>query len=61
MGPSDAAATQGANSAPQTASGTVSAVSSREQRLRELKHLHDEGLVSDDVYKDRQKAILSEP
>jgi hypothetical protein len=22
---------------------------------------YDEGLVSDDVYKDRQKAILSEP
>jgi hypothetical protein len=26
-----------------------------------LKRLYDEGLVSDDVYRDRQKAILSEP
>jgi hypothetical protein len=60
VAPSDAAATQGANSPPQTGYGTVRAVSSREERLRELKHLHDEGLVSDDVYKDRQKAILSE-
>jgi hypothetical protein len=59
VAPSDAAATQGANSPPQSVS--VRAVSSREERLRELKHLHDEGLVSDDVYKDRQKAILSEP
>jgi hypothetical protein len=41
--------------------GTVRAVSSKEARLRELKHLYDEGLVTDDVYKDRQKAILSEP
>ena len=37
------------------------AVSSKEARLRELKHLYDEGLVTDDVYRDRQKAILSEP
>lgn len=37
------------------------APSSKETRLRELKHLHDEGLVTDDVYKDQQKAILSEP
>jgi hypothetical protein len=34
---------------------------SKEARLRELKHLYDEGLVTDDVYKERQKAILSEP
>jgi hypothetical protein len=60
VAPSDAAATQGANSPPQTGSGTVRTGSSREERLRELKHLHDEGLVSDDVYRDRQKAILSE-
>jgi hypothetical protein len=33
----------------------------KEARLRELKHLYDEGLVSDDVYKERQRAILSEP
>jgi hypothetical protein len=42
-------------------SGTVSGDSSKEARLRELKHLYAEGLVSDDVYRDRQKAILSEP
>jgi hypothetical protein len=48
-------------SSPQSISGTVHAVSSKEARLRELKHLYDEGLVSDDVYKDRQIAILSEP
>lgn len=46
---------------PQAMPGTVRAVSSKEARLRELKHLYDEGLVTDDVYKDRQKAILSEP
>jgi hypothetical protein len=33
----------------------------KEARLRELKHLYDEGLVSGDVYKERQRAILSEP
>jgi hypothetical protein len=37
------------------------AVSSKEARLRELKHFYDEGLVSEDVYRDRQKAILAEP
>jgi hypothetical protein len=37
------------------------AVASKEERLRELKHLYDEGLVTDDVYRDRQRAILSEP
>lgn len=46
---------------PQAMSGTVRAVSSKEARLRELKHLYEEGLVLDDVYRDRQKAILSEP
>ncbi len=46
---------------PQAMPSTVRAVSSKEARLRELKHLYDEGLVTDDVYKDRQKAILSEP
>jgi hypothetical protein len=33
----------------------------REARLRELKHLHDEGLVAESVYLERQKAILSDP
>jgi hypothetical protein len=37
------------------------AVSSKEARLRELKHLYDEGLVSDDVYRELQRSILSEP
>jgi len=49
------------NSSPQATPGTVSFDSSKEARLRELKRLYDEGLVSDDVYRDRQKAILSEP
>ena len=39
----------------------VRPASSKEARLRELKQLYEEGLVTDDVYKDRQKAILSEP
>ncbi len=47
--------------APQAVPGTVRAVSSKEARLRELKHLYDEGLVTEDVYRDRQKGILSEP
>jgi hypothetical protein len=59
---SEVPATQaGAASPPQAAPATVHAVSSKEARLRELKHLYDEGLVTEDVYKDRQKAILSEP
>lgn len=37
------------------------AVASKEARLRELKHFYDEGLVTEDVYRDRQKAILAEP
>jgi hypothetical protein len=50
------AATPG--SSPQAVPG---AVSSKEARLRELKHLYAEGLVTDDVYRERQKTILSEP
>jgi hypothetical protein len=50
-----------ARPAPQAVPGAVHAVSSKEARLRELKHLYEQGLVTDDVYKDRQKAILSEP
>jgi hypothetical protein len=49
------------SSSPQATPATVGADSSKEARLRELKRLYDEGLVSDDVYRDRQKAILSEP
>jgi hypothetical protein len=50
-----------ASPSPQAVPGPVRAVSSKEARLRELKHLYEEGLVTDDVYKDRQKAILSDP
>jgi hypothetical protein len=49
------------DSSPQAVPGTLRTVSSKEVRLRELKHLYDEGLVTDDVYRDRQKAILSAP
>jgi hypothetical protein len=49
------------SSSPPSVPSTVRAVSSKEARLRELKHLYDEGLVTDDIYKDRQMAILSEP
>jgi len=47
--------------APAAATGVVRAAGSKEARLRELKHFYDEGLVTDDVYRDRQKAILAEP
>ena len=45
----------------QVAASPARAVASKEARLRELKHFHDEGLITDDVYRDRQKAILAEP
>ena len=41
--------------------GHPAAASSKEARLRELKHFYEEGLVSEDVYRDRQKTILAEP
>jgi hypothetical protein len=44
-----------------SAPGPQAPAPSKEARLRELKHLYDQGLVSDDVYKERQRAILSEP
>jgi hypothetical protein len=60
--PSDVPAVSTApNSAPQSMPGTVRAAPSKEARLRELKHLYDEGLVTDEVYKARQMTILSEP
>lgn len=60
--PSDVPAISTASSSSlQSTPGTVHAVSSKEARLRELKRLYDEGLVTDDVYRDRQMAILSEP
>jgi hypothetical protein len=39
----------------------VNSVSSKEAKLRELKHLYDEGLLSEDVYRARQTVILAEP
>jgi hypothetical protein len=45
---------------PAPSAGSVRAVTSKEARLRELKHFYDEGLVTEDVYRDRQKAILAE-
>jgi hypothetical protein len=43
------------------AASSAHASASKEARLRELKHFHDEGLVSEDVYRERQTAILGEP
>ncbi len=51
-----------APTAPPTREPVVATrASSKEAKLRELKHLYEEGLVSDDVYKERQRAILAEP
>jgi hypothetical protein len=57
--PAPLAAPAAADPAP-AAAGSVP-VASKEARLRELKHFHDEGLISEDVYRERQKAILAEP
>jgi len=46
---------------PPTAVSSAHATASKEARLRELKHFYDEGLVTEDVYRDRQKAILADP
>ncbi|HWS64524.1 MAG TPA: hypothetical protein VN325_17335 [Steroidobacteraceae bacterium] len=43
------------------AASVASAGVSREARLRELKHFYEEGLVTEDVYRERQTAILGEP
>jgi hypothetical protein len=59
---SPAAASPAAATPPApAAAGSAPAVGSKEARLRELKHFYDQGLVTEDVYRDRQKAILSEP
>jgi hypothetical protein len=57
--PAPFAAPAAAGPAP-SAAGSFS-VASKEARLRELKHFHDEGLISEVVYLERQKAILAEP
>jgi hypothetical protein len=46
---------------PAPAPSPVALPASKEARLRELKRFHDQGLITDDVYIERQKAILSEP
>jgi hypothetical protein len=43
------------------AASVASASASKEARLRELKHFYEEGLVTEDVYRERQTAILGEP
>jgi hypothetical protein len=43
------------------AASVASAGASKEARLRELKHFYEEGLVTEDVYRERQTAILGEP
>jgi hypothetical protein len=43
------------------AASVASASASKEARLRELKHFYDEGLVTEEVYRERQTAILGEP
>jgi hypothetical protein len=43
------------------AASAASAGASKEARLRELKHFYEEGLVTEDVYRERQTAILGEP
>jgi hypothetical protein len=55
-----AAAPAPAPPAPVAASA-ASAGASKEARLRELKHFYEEGLVTEDVYRERQTAILGEP
>jgi hypothetical protein len=58
--PAQPAAPAAADPAP-SAARSLHAVPSKEARLRELKHFYEEGLVSEDVYRERQKAILAEP
>jgi hypothetical protein len=51
------------SAAPAGAVGASAAGASaaKEAKLRELKRFYDEGLVSEDVYRARQTAILAEP
>ena len=48
-----------ASTAP--AGGAAGASAAKEAKLRELKRFYEEGLVSEDVYRARQSAILAEP
>ena len=51
--------------APRASAAAASAVpassAAKEAKLRELKRFYEEGLVSEDVYRARQSAILAEP
>ena len=44
-----------------TTSAAGAATAAKEAKLRELKRFYEEGLVSEDVYRARQSAILAEP
>jgi hypothetical protein len=61
VAPAAAVAAPAAAPSPPAPQGAARAAPSKEARLRELKRLYDEGLVSDDVYRHRQEAILAEP
>ncbi len=50
------------NAAPVVADTALAAAQpSREERLKELKHLNDSGLISKEIYLERQKEILAAP
>ncbi len=55
------AAVASAAAVPASPTTSYAPIASKEAKLRELKHFYDEGLVTEDVYRDRQKAILAEP
>lgn len=42
-------------------SSQVAAIQTQEEKLKELKRLNDAGLISNEVYLERQKAVLSNP
>lgn len=58
-----AAAPVAQNTAPVAAGATLAAAAqpTREERLKELKHLSDSGLISKEIYLERQKEILAAP
>jgi hypothetical protein len=58
--PSPARAVAAPLAAP-VAVSSARTIASKEARLRELKYFYDEGLVTEDVYRERQTAILGEP
>ena len=54
------AASVATQEAPKQAVNSNTGVTSKEQKLRDLKKLFDQGLVSQDIYQDQQKKILLE-